>query len=285
MAAQLREPDATGTIPGAERVLVDGPESLPPPAPSAPTFEILPQTGILCSCRNTPEGMVRLQLVGAKANAGHGHEDKGSIVLEAHGEELLIDRGTCFYGDARSDLLKKAWRHNLLTPDDSDGRPVAQCNPLPVAVIPQGRGDECMLRAEIDAAAGWPELLATWRRSITSDDPCRFTLRDLVERLAEGSVSLHFQSRSPWVVDGESWVSHGAAAGVRITPNWCVSHSETVEDLFDSAYTPVYRLSLHSTSGTGFELDTQIHVLKRDANAAEDLRKTMLPRKAIEGGG
>jgi hypothetical protein len=263
MTAQLCEPDGTGTIPGAERVLVDGPESLPASTPSAPVFEILPQTGILCSCRPTSDGPVRLQVVGAKAHAGHGHEDKGSLVLEAFGEELLVDRGTCFYGDARSDLLKKAWRHNLLTPDDAAGRPVEQVNPLPVAVIPQGNGDERTLRAEIDASAGWPELLATWHRSVTSDEPCRFTLRDVAERLAEGTLSIHFQSRSPWVARGQSWESRGGSAGVRITPAWPVAHGETCEDLFDSAYVPVYRLSLHTPPGLLFDLETTIEVFKQ----------------------
>lgn len=262
MTAQLCEPDAAGTIPGAERVLIDGPELLPPPAPSAPAFEILPQTGMLCSCRPTGGGLVRLQVVGAKANAGHGHEDKGSLVLEAFGEELLIDRGTCFYGDARSELLKKAWRHNLLTPDDADGRPVAQVNPLPVAVLPQGLGDERTLRAEIDAAAGWPELLATWRRSVNSVDPCRFTLRDLAERLADGTVSIHFQSRFPWVARGESWESRGVSAAVRITPAWTVGQCDAGEDLFDSAYVPVYRLSLHTPPGLRFDLETTLEVFK-----------------------
>jgi hypothetical protein len=261
-SAQLCTPDAAGAIPGAQRVLVEGPGSLPPPAPSAPAFEILPRTGMLCSCRSTPDGLVRLQIVGAKATAGHGHEDKGSLVLEAFGEELLIDRGACFYGDARVALLKAAWRHNLLTPDDADGRPVAQRNPLPVAVIPQGRGDERTLRAEIEATAGWPELLATWRRSIASDDPCRFTLRDRVERLADGSVSLHFQSRFPWVACGQRWESRGVSAAVRITPAWPVGRCDTAEDLFDSVYVPVYRLSLHTPPGVRFDLETTVEVFK-----------------------
>jgi len=263
MTAQLCEPDAAGTIPGAERVLAEGPELLPSPVPSAPVFEIFPQTGVLCSCRPTANGPVRLQVVGAKANAGHGHEDKGSLVLEAFGEELLIDRGTCFYGDARSELLKKAWRHNLLTPDDADGRPVAQVNPLPVAVIPHGRGDEHTLHVEIDATAAWPEVLAKWTRSITGDEPCRFTLHDVVERLAAGSVSLHFQSRFRWTAHGQSWESCGLAACVRITPAWSVGYCDACEDLFDSAYVPVYRLSLRTPPGMRFDLETTIEVFKR----------------------
>jgi len=158
LAATLVRPDADGNLRGAVALLAEGPDEPPGSPLEPPVFDVLADTGMLCSCRPTPGGPVRLQLVGAMACAGHGHEDKGSLVLEACGEEMLIDRGICFYGDARANIMKYSWLHNMLTPDDADGRPLHQTNPIPEAVIPVGRGDERSLQATIDSTPGWKRL-------------------------------------------------------------------------------------------------------------------------------
>lgn len=260
LTAALCQPDASGTVQGALALLTKGPQTLPEPAAAPPVFAILEDTGMLCCCRPTEAGPVRLQLVGAKANAGHSHEDKGSFVLEAFGEELLLDRGTCFYGDGRSELLKHAWRHNVLTADDAEGRPLHQRNPVPEPILPSGSGDEVALHAEIDTSAAWPEVLAQAVRTVASEDPGAFELTDRACRTERGTVSVHFQSRFPWVADGRTWVSRGTRAAVTIAPQWEVDRSEAGEDLFDSNYTPVFRLSLHTKPGVEFVLRTSITV-------------------------
>lgn len=260
IAAALTRPDEAGRVPGALAQMTEGPDALPaePPAPVA--FGILPDAGMLCSCRPTPHGPVRAQLIGAKARAGHSHEDKGSFILEAFGEDLLIDRGICFYGDARGQLMKQAARHNMLTPDHPDGRPATQLNPLPEPVIPEGEGDSQTLHARIDATAGYPELLYHWERRIDSDNPRCFTITDHAERHEAGAVSLHFQSRSPWVRRSEAWTTNVNGVTLTLMPEWSVAASQAEQDLFDGQYNPVYRLSLHSAPETRFELVTQLEL-------------------------
>jgi hypothetical protein len=260
MTAALCEPDEDGSVPGALELLTRGPDELPPATVVPPVFEILPVTGMLCSCRPTPEGLVRVQCVGSKPDAGHGHEDKGSIVLEAYGEEILIDRGTCFYGDARSSLMKHAWRHNLMTPDDDEGHPCHQENPVCRPVIPGGDGDERTLHAAIDTTAAWRGLLAHAARRIDSPRPTALTLTDVAQRVTGGTVSVHFQSRFPWVAKDGSWKTTGQRACVTVSPGWDVAAAETEQDLFDSRYAPVYRLTLRSAPGQRFELVTRLKV-------------------------
>ena len=78
--AHLRETNRV--FPGSAFNIILGPATLPPAAVKPPVFALLPDTGMLCSCRPTPHGPVRLQVVGAPANAGHSHDDKGSFILE-----------------------------------------------------------------------------------------------------------------------------------------------------------------------------------------------------------
>ncbi|MFW5681985.1 MAG: heparinase II/III domain-containing protein [Phycisphaeraceae bacterium] len=263
LMAALTRPEPDGTVSGAMHLLTEGPDVLREPSaePTAsPAFDRLPETGLLCSRRPTPHGLVCVHLIGAKAKAGHGHEDKGSFILDAFGDELLIDRGMCFYGDARTFLLKQAEQHNMLTPDDAEGRPMPQRNPLPEAVLPEGTGDEKTLHAAIDATAGYRDTLALWRRELSSEEPTQLNLRDTVERYEPGTVSLHFHSRLPWTEQAGAWLVEGPHARLTLAPRWTVAAAETSEHLFDGAYRPVYRLTLRSEPGLRFDLHTELRI-------------------------
>lgn len=259
ITAALLKPQPDGDIPGALPLVLHGPADLPEPDSVTPTFEILPDTGILCSCRPTPNGPVRLQFVGGKANAGHTHEDKGSFILEAFGEELLIDRGTCFYGDARSGLMKHAVRHNLATPDDN-GKPGRQQNPVPKAVIPTGRGDQTTLETFVDTTPAWSHLAASCSRCIESETPTHLVVTDRIERLSTGAVSVHFQSRCRWQQSDGCWLVEDDNACVKIHPDWEVGSWDAREDIFDSRFEPVYRLTLRTTPAKVFELRTHLTI-------------------------
>ena len=120
-AAVRRVHEGRAACGGIDDVL-HGPARLPKAKAAPPVFSLLKHTGMLCSNRPVRGGTVRLQLIGAKAGAGHTHEDKGSFVLEAYGEEILIDRGICAYADTRALGMKRADQHNMLTPAEEDAR-------------------------------------------------------------------------------------------------------------------------------------------------------------------
>ena len=125
--------------PGTIFNIIYGPDEFPEDEMvRPPTFSLLPDTGQLCSCRETEDGLVRLQFIGSPAHAGHTHEDKGSFIIEAFGEEIIIDRGQISYNDPRFDTLRHAQFHNLVVPDTAEGIPARQVYPCPSATIPHG---------------------------------------------------------------------------------------------------------------------------------------------------
>jgi hypothetical protein len=256
-ACNARDPRrATGGIPD----LLYGPARLPKAQAEPPVFSLLKQTGMLCSCRPTRRGPVRLQVIGAKAGAGHTHADKGSFVLEAFGEEILIDRGICFYGDARAGSMQRADQHNMITPNDAEGNPLVAVCPCPSAIIPSGKGNCQSLRVRIDGTAQWAPVLRQWVRMIASPDPGVFTVTDLIARKRKGSISFHLHSRFPWEWGGQGWITKGRKGSATVMPDWQSAKAHSGEDGVEGSLKPVYHLTLTSPAGREFELSTRIQV-------------------------
>lgn len=267
-----REGHAT---PGSVFNVIFGPKKLPAPAARPPVFRILAQTGMLCSCRPTRHGLVRLQIIGAPAGAGHGHEDKGSFVIEAFGEEIVIDRGQMTYDDSRCLLIKFARHHNLLIPETAADPLPAQVNPCPGASLPQGRGDSRKLTAKIDATAAWGPLVKRWVRSITSQTPTEFLVADAMTLPATGAVSFHLHSRFPWRKTARGWISRGRRAEILVSPQWKTTEERGAEDFIDGRKEPVFHLTLRSGKAVQHLLKTRLSVFPRDkAVMAESNRKS-----------
>lgn len=250
----------SGATPGSVFNFIFGPERLPPPAVRPPVFRILSQTGMLCSCRATEHGLIRLQLIGAPAGAGHAHEDKGSFVIEAFGEELAIERGQMAYDDPRCILIKHAWYHNLLIPAVDDKTRPAQINPCPKAVVPEGRGDERMLEASIDASAAWGPPVKRWVRSIVSPDPLNFVVNDAMALTAAHSAAFHLHSRFPWTKTAAGWTTRGRHGQLTVAPEWQPVEETGSPDFIDGGKTPVFHLVLKAGPSTAHELRTRLRL-------------------------
>lgn len=245
-------------------------ESLPSETPRPPVFRVLEHTGQLCSCRSTPHGLVRLQVIGAPARAGHSHEDKGSFVIEAFGEEIAIDRGQMEYSDPRCGVLKAARYHNVLTPLDASDEPIAQVNPCPSAVLPAGEGDATRLRAWVDASGTWGPRVRRWVRRFESDEPCVIDVIDEMEFASDASaggasataVAFLVHSRYPWTRDDArgGWVARGERAEMLVSPKWEPSRVFAGEDFVDGRKLPAYTLSLHTPAASSHHLRTRLVV-------------------------
>lgn len=246
-----------GATPGAAMVLIAGPDTLPAPRAAPPVFHVLEHTGMLCSCRPTPHGPVRVQLIGGPARAGHAHDDRGSIVVEAFGEEILIDRGQMNYGDPRATSLKMARYHNVLIPEAADGELLSrQVNPCPAATIPNGSGDERVLRAGIDVSAAWSPLAERAARHLDSDDPLLLAVVDEADLARPARVSFHLHSRWPWAQQGGAWVTRGQLAELRVEPGWTAEQASAAEDMVDGGLNPVYHLTLVAPPSSRHRLRT-----------------------------
>ena len=251
--------------PGSVFNVVFGPEELPPPSAAPPVFSVLPQTGMLCSNRPTPHGSVRLQLIGGPANAGHAHDDRGSIVIEAFGEEIAIDRGQMGYDDPRCLSIKFARYHNLLIPESPDDLLSRQLNPCPAATVPEGRGDERSLSCSIDVAAAWGELVSDCVRRIDSDSPTEFTVTDSAVLPESRRVSFHLHSKFPWTQTETGWTTCGRKAELVVEPQWSPIEQSGDEDFVDGLKEPVCRLMLVAPQTREHELRTLLRVLPAEA--------------------
>ncbi|MBI2192430.1 MAG: heparinase II/III family protein [Planctomycetes bacterium] len=251
--------DYTST-PGILMSLIFGPDELPAPAVRPPIFHRLEHTGLLCSCRMTKEGPVRLQLVGGPAHSGHTHEDRGSFILEAFGEEIAIDRGQMGYEDPRCLTIKSACYHNLLIPETRDRRPARQINPCPAATIPDGSGNEKILRCSIDVSPAWGVAVQRCVRRIESDRPELFIVIDEADLPEAGRVAFHLHSRFPWTQTGRTWITCGRRARLSVTPDWQAEEASAGEDFIDGAKLPVYHLILVTPASERHLLRTRMEL-------------------------
>ena len=246
--------------PGALFNLIFGPDELPDPRAEPPVFSILNHTGMLCSCRPTEQGPVRLQLTGGMANTGHCHEDRGSIVLEAFGEEIAVERGQMGYDDPRCSTISYARYHNVLIPEFDDVLLSRQLNPCPAATIPEGEGDVVRMRASIDVTPAWGPRVKHVTRVVESDQPTSFRVTDAVESIQELRVSFNLHSSFPWVRTDAGWMTRGHKAVLTVHPLWKTDSESGAPDFIDGLKRPVYHLCLVAPPASRHRLQTILKV-------------------------
>jgi hypothetical protein len=253
---------------GLPLLLALGPEQPAAEPPPLPSFVLLPNTGQVMSCRRAEFGPVRFQLIGNKAKASHAHEDRGSFILEAAGEELAIDRGMGAYSDVRHGRLKDALQHNVLAPVLPGGVEPRQDNCCPEAIIPEGSGNETAFNARIDVTAAWRGLFKRHVRIVTSDRPDRFSIVDEAILPEQGAVAFHLHSRRrivPLAGDGAGWEIAGERVVLRIRPLWRPAEVRIAEDGIEATGVPVYHLCLISAPGLQHRLETELGVMSHAA--------------------
>jgi hypothetical protein len=241
-------------LPHGELTFCLAPEVRHAPSCLVPVFGTLPMSGHLTSRRPLASGEVRVHFAGAKAHASHTHHDKGGITLELEGEPLLIDRGMVRYDDAGGLQLKRSRAHNVLTPVAPDGLFPDQLLPQE-PVIPMGLGDACRLIARIDLAHVWREWMTACERRLDSPCPERLTIIDRATLRIPGCVAFHLQSHVPWRIDGPT----ASIGRLTVRMPWA-ARIACVEDLYDHAFRPVYRLTAWSETGSAFELSTTMDI-------------------------
>ncbi len=249
---------------GDELNVMFGPDELPGPAAEPPVFSVLDRTGLLCSCRPTPDGPVRIQLIGGPANAGHCHDDRGSFILEAFGEEIAVDRGQMPYSDPRCSTIKAAQYHNVLTPDEPDGAFCRQVNPCPEATIPEGHGDTERVTCRIDATAACGDTTKRWLRAIESPEPKTFAITDEMDLAGPATATFHVHSLFPWEQTDEGWVTRGHKAQLVVSPQWQPVEAWGREDFVDGLKNPAYHLALRAPAARKHRLTTTMTVSKCD---------------------
>lgn len=243
------------------RTLIYGPEDLSRQEEMVPTFKINNSTGHATSCRKTCKGNIRLHLCGSSATEGHSHQDKGAIILEAFGEDLLIDRGSLVYNDPMCGELKAAYMHNTLTPSDMYGNMLNQINPCPIAICPLGSGNDESLNLHIDTSGVWGEHVERMVRTVNSCDPFHFIIFDDVILKEKGSVVFHLHSYFSVDTADNSAVFTANQCLLKVVWDW--EESEVIasgEELYDGDYRKVYHLAIRSKASKTHRLVTRLEI-------------------------
>ena len=244
--------------------VIFGPDKPEKPAVEVPVFQRLSNAGMITSNRPWPhsptvggdrgDDTVRLHLVGSMANAGHGHPDKGSFILEVCGEVFAGDRGVTPYEDPRCRTLAAEVAHNMAVPDG-----FFQINPSPAAAIWQGAGDETQLRAEIDASGVWPTPVRVARRRIVSPQPDIIEITDEIELDEARAVTFYINTPLAITVDGRTAYVQGKRARMTVEAGWAVT-ATAGEYYCNSVYVPYNRLCLTSRTARKHVLKTVLRL-------------------------
>jgi len=218
------------------------------PAPPLPAYIELPEIGYIASTRPLGSELVKVFIMGNKANAGHTHEDKGSFVLEFAGQTFAADLGICDYDDPIHAVYKQCQRHNMLVPVGMAER-AAPLNPLPFDVKPAGEGNERAFHAQIDATPGWNGYYKKWVRTWDSPSPDALTIRDEYELGKGNAVEFYWQTNLP-VEQTESIVTIRGDKGLATisVPPDCTVRIERLPLIDDTHHT---RIAIHKPAPSG----------------------------------
>ncbi len=242
------------------RSLIFGPDDLSRQEEIVPVFKINTSTGHATSRRETEMGQVRLHLCGSSPTEGHSHEDKGAIILEAFGEDLLIDRGSLVYNDPLCQELKYAYMHNLVTLLDTNGQKMCQINPCPKAICPTGYGNEKLLHLSMDTASAWGEAVKKMNRTVDSEEPLSFTITDEIVLKDECPVIFNFNSYYPIEVHGNTVVFSAQKSRLHVSWEWGGKVIKSSEELYDGGRRKVYRLAVCSEASKEHTLVTRMKI-------------------------
>lgn len=246
-------------LPDGAFTVIYGPDAVPDADPRPPALIRLPDSGMASGCRPWSGGLVRLFLVGAAADAGHGHRDKGSFILEADGEVFCADRGMAPYQDsANVPFLKSEEAHNLAVPED-----VRQRNPSPFPSVWEAEGDERRLLASVDTGRTWEEPVLGCRRIVDSPRPDFIGIVDEIDLAEPRAIRFHLQTPLPLEAGASAGaVLHGRHSDLTVEAPWAVLRMAGPCGT-DWSGRPMNRLTLVSAPAREHRLRTTLRLVHR----------------------
>lgn len=245
-------------------LLIFGPEGLATGPVVTPRFRILEDSCLLTSSRPTPKGNVRVVLAGCQEkDAGHSHEDRGSIIVEAFGRSVLCEVGMIDYEIPEHVLLKDARYHCVACPGPLDALP-RQVLPTPGKILPVGTGDDVRLQAEVDLAPAWGELVRAASRRIESDSPEVLTLVDSFALREARPVTVVFTTTGSIEATAEGWRVSVGGAWAHIEPRWPVARHVVTDNLYNAMKEPCRALMIEASAATAHRLVTVIRLGRGD---------------------
>jgi hypothetical protein len=248
-------------------LLIFGPERLDARPLETPRFRILEDSGLLTSSRSTPQGNVRVLLTGCQEkDAGHSHEDRGSIIVEAYGESLLNEVGMIDYQIPEHVMLGESRYHCIACPGPLDALP-RQPLPTPGKILPKGSGDERRLTAEVDLAIAWGGAVRTASRRVESDSPEELTVIDSFGLAEERPVTVIFTTTGSIEAIPGGWRVRVGHAQAEILPKWEPARHLVTEILYNASKETCRALMIESAPARSQRLVTELRLSRTERPA------------------
>ena len=250
---------------GTPYLFIIVPDSLPAPEPFVQegffSFPAIGQTRIIRKSEDF--GRTSLSFFCGLADVGHFHMDKGSVVLQAAGEELLVDRGVLGYDHPDTLLCGMPEYHNLLMPELSGARP-RQKPTRDGAYLVSAQYESGAFTAEGDVTKAWNDgrILKDTRR-IESGCPEIFTLVDDMVLSESAPVSALFNTVCPCEKTESGAVIHGEKADLVIEAVGWAPEILCAPFGVDCTEKPVNRIALRSAAKTEHHLTTRLTLVKK----------------------
>lgn len=197
------------------------------------------------------------------------HPDKNSLMLEAFGQSLLVDRNKFSYETPSSVILSTTEAHNTIMPDavpqkQANGRPGARL------IRAEAQGD-CVL-VESDAAPAWPGLAKRALRRLIHWRPATLVIEDMLHWTRPVVTHQYWQSRGPWRRSGDEWLTR--VNGVELSVQILLGPGATVSaapysidaDSLDYKLRPVYRLDVAMPKAKAVRIVTVMRVRQRPSD-------------------
>ena len=224
-------------------------------------FLSLPDTGITTLRRSTVDlGMVSFTAVSGVSTFGHDHADKGSFLLEAEGQPLLIDPGVVNYSDADVGMICLSERHNMITAV-SDGHHLSQGREDLAfsAKVLEARYANGVFSYATDVTSSWGGVFGKNVRTVTSRDPHSYIVED--DLAIDPALQVCFILNTYGDIhlsEGDISITY-AGVRARILPRgWKPDKAEAHPYGTDGEKKPVNRLCLYRSGCETYRLTTEI---------------------------
>jgi len=159
---------------------------------------IFPDSGYACF-KNRLYGIIAFAgPKGTNSSGGHGHNDKGSFVMRAEGQQIFVDSGTYIYNPAIYERLelKKSSAHNIVVVDEKEQCEVTSERVFGlIGVINSKRtvskeGNKISIQMEHDGYSRFDELGIISREIVCDDSTVR--VNDTINGSGLHKVSVYY---------------------------------------------------------------------------------------------
>jgi hypothetical protein len=155
--------------------------------------------------------------------------------------------------------MDRSYLHNVLTPVADDGTFPDQAR-AQIPVIPNGRGDDHTLEAEIDLGSLWNDWMSSCSRRVISEKLDEMVIHDHARLRRRGRVAFHLQALAPFQIEGSRARLNYRERSLEVYFPWA-SDVTVCQELIDYEFRPVWRLTAVSAEAEAFELATTIMTL------------------------